>query len=293
MLVSWRYKYRNSPMDRIDPRARWIFSFAFLLSISMFWNARYLVFFFILAVIWYGIGRTRWKETRRGWLLVSIMLFSMIVINTIITGGGAGGVVPEGGHVLWPNGFTLPLVNWRVHFGLTVERLWFAICQLLRIGGISLIFILIPYTMDSRSYGATFRGLGLPDRFAYTMELSFRFIPTLARDLAVTLDAQKARGYELEKVKGGLISKITRIAPLLVPVTMNAIVGSEDVANAMDLRCFGQAKRTWLYALKYHWWDIVLIAFSALMLIASSVAVYIFHQSGFWVPEFFRNLLIK
>ena len=77
--------------------------------------------------------------------------------------------------------------------------------------------------MDSRSYGATFRGLGLPDRFAYTMELSFRFIPTLARDLAVTLDAQKARGYELEKVKGGLISKITRIAPLLVPVTMNTI----------------------------------------------------------------------
>ena len=293
MLVSWRYKYRNSPMDRIDPRARWIFSFAFLLSISMFWNARYLVFLFILAVIWYSLGRTRWKETRRGWLLVSIMLFSMIVINTIITGGGAGGVVPEGGHKLWPDGFTLPLVNWHVHFNLTVERLWFAICQLLRIGGISLIFILIPYTMDSRSYGATFRGLGLPDRFAYTMELSFRFIPTLARDLAVTLDAQKARGYELEKVKGGLISKITRIAPLLVPVTMNAIVGSEDVANAMDLRCFGQAKRTWLYALKYHWWDIVLIAFSALMLIASSLAVYIFHQSGFWVPEFFRNLLIK
>jgi len=34
--------------------------------------------------------------------------------------------------------------------------------------------------MDSRAYGATFHGLGLPDKFAYTMELAFRFIPTLA-----------------------------------------------------------------------------------------------------------------
>ena len=32
MLVSWLYKYRNSPMDHIDPRARWIFSFAFLIA---------------------------------------------------------------------------------------------------------------------------------------------------------------------------------------------------------------------------------------------------------------------
>jgi len=292
MLISWRYKYRNSIMDKIDPRSRWIFSFAFLLSVTMFWNASFLAFFFILAIIWYLFGRVSWREARKGWLLVSIMLFSMIVINTIITGGGAGGVVPPGGHEIWPGGFTLPLVNWRIHFGLTAERVWFALCQLMRLGGISLIFILIPYTMDSRAYGATFRGLGLPDSFAYTMELSFRFMPTLARDLSVTLDAQKARGYELEKVKGGIFRKIIRIAPLLVPVTMNAIIASEDVANAMDLRCFGQNKRTWIYPLNYHWWDYLLNAFSALMLVGSGIAAYVFDLGGFWAPDWFINLLV-
>jgi len=292
MLISWRFKYRNSIMDKIDPRSRWIFSFAFLLSVTMFWNASFLVFFFILAIIWYLFGRVSWKEARKGWLLVSIMLFSMIVINTIITGGGAGGVVPPGGNEIWPEGFSLPLVNWQIHFGLTAERVWFALCQLMRLGGISMIFILIPYTMDSRAYGATFRGLGLPDSFAYTMELSFRFMPTLARDLSVTLDAQKARGYELEKVKGGIFRKIIRIAPLLVPVTMNAIIASEDVANAMDLRCFGQNKRTWIYPLKYHWWDYLLNGISALMLIGSAIAAYIFDLGGFWVPDWFINLLI-
>lgn len=287
MLISWRYKYRDSVMDKIDPRTRWIFSFAFLLSATLFWNAVFLFIFFIMAVIWYALGETTWEETRKGWLLVSIMLFSMIVINTIITGGGAGGVVPPGGHLVWEEGFTVPLVNWEIHFGLTVERIWFAICQLMRLGGISMIFILIPYTMDSRAYGATFHGLGLPDKFAYTVELSIRFIPTLARDLSVTLDAQKARGFEIENVKGGIFRKIARIAPLLVPVTMNAIVASEDVANAMDLRCFGQAKRTWVYKLEYHWWDKAINALSALMLLGSILAVYVFDLGGFWVPEWF------
>jgi len=151
-------------------------------------------------------------------------------------------------------------------FGLTVERLWFAVAQLMRILSISLVFIMIPYTMDSRAYGVTFRKLGLPDRLAYTMELSFRFIPTLARNFQVTLDAQRARGFELDSVKGGIFNKIKRIAPLIIPVTMNAIVSSEDIANAMDLRGFGQQKRTWLYELKYHWWDYAVIAFAVIML---------------------------
>ena len=290
MLVSWKYKYRGSIMDRIDPRARWIFSFAFLFSATMFWNSTFLFIFFVIALTWYAFGRTRWKETRHGWMLVSIMLFTMIVINTLITGGGAGGVVPEGGQLVWPDGFTIPIVNWHINFGLTVQRLWFALCQLMRLGGVSLVFLIIPYTMDSRAYGATFRGLGMPDRVAYTMELAFRFIPTLARDLAVTLDAQKARGYELEKVKGGFFSKIARIAPLLVPVTMNSIVASEDVANAMDLRCFGQAKRTWLFELKFHWWDHLIIAISAVMLVGSLIAVHVLDLGGFRVPAFFLAL---
>ena len=213
----------------------------------------------------------------------------MIVINTIITGGGAGGVVPPGGHLVWPQGGTFPFTGWQFHFGLTWERLWFAICQVLRIGGISAIFLIIPYTMDPRVYGVTFRGLGLPDRFAYSMELAFRYVPTLARDFGSTLDAQRARGYEIERVKGGIIKQIIRIAPLIVPVTMNSILTGEDVTNAMDLRCFGQHKRTWLNELKFTRIDYFLIGFSALMLIASVVVYYAFHFGGFWVPSFFLH----
>jgi len=264
MLVAWNYRYRNSLIDRIDPRARLIFSFAVLIAATSTWNSLLLAIIFMISILWYAAAKLSWKDTKRGWMMISILLFTMIVVNTIITGGGAGGVVPEGGQLVWPDGFNL--FGRHLTFGLTVERLWFAVAQLMRILSISLVFIMIPYTMDSRAYGVTFRKLGLPDRLAYTMELSFRFIPTLARNFQVTLDAQRARGFELDSVKGGIFNKIKRIAPLIIPVTMNAIVSSEDIANAMDLRGFGQQKRTWLYELKYHWWDYAVIAFAVIML---------------------------
>ena len=288
MLVSWNYRYRDSLMDHIDPRARFIFSFSLLIAVTSTWNPTLLASLFVLAILWYLSARLPFKDTKFGWLMISVMLFTMIVVNTIVTGGGAGGVVPEGGCLIWPLGFDL--VGRHLTFGLTVERLWFAVAQLMRILSISLAFILIPYTMDSRAYGATFSKLGLPDRLAYTMELSFRFIPTLARNLQITMDAQKARGFEMESRRGGLFGKIKGVAPLLIPVTMNAILSSEDIANAMDLRGFGQRKRTWLFKLEYRWWDWVLIGFSVVMLVTILVLAYKFGMKDFAVPAWWNGL---
>jgi energy-coupling factor transport system permease protein len=285
MLVTWHYHPHNSFMERVDPRTRWIFSLAFLFSVTLFWDARFLVFFFILGFGWYFSARVKWKQIKRGWYLVSFLLFMMIFVNTLITGGGAGGVVPPGGQLVWPEGFSLPFSAHVFHFGLTYDRLWFALCQLMRIGSISAVFLVIPYTMDPRKYGVTFRGLGLPDRFAYSMELAFRYIPTLTRDFTTTLDAQRARGYEIERVSGGLVKQILRIAPLIVPVTMNSILMGEDITNAMDLRCFGQRQRTWLEKLEFHKRDYMIIGFSALMLIGS-IVLSILKIGGFWVPGF-------
>ncbi|MFN3742113.1 MAG: energy-coupling factor transporter transmembrane component T family protein [Anaerolineales bacterium] len=282
MLIHWNYHPRQSLMEKIDPRARWVFSFSYLFSVTLFWDARYLAFFFLLGLSWYALGKIPWREAYRAWMLVFFLLFTMILVNTLITGGGAGGVVPPGGHLVWPEGLRLPWGG-TFHFGLTWERLWFALCQLLRILGISAVFIAIPFTMDPRLYGVTFRGLGLADRFAYVAELAFRFVPTLARDFTITFDAQRARGYEIERLGRNPIRHILRIAPLLVPVTMSAILAGEDVANAMDLRGFGQKPRTWLYELRYRRGDFILLLFSALMLL-TSLMLHWEGYGGFWIP---------
>jgi energy-coupling factor transport system permease protein len=287
MLATWRYRPHNSFMERIDPRTRWIFSLLFLVSVTFFWDMRFIAVFFVAAMAWYFSARTHWKEIRRAWLFVSTLLVIMIVVNTIITSASARGIIPQQGqHPLWTLDGSFPLTGWRIHFTLTIERLWFALCQMVRILSISAVFLIIPYSMNPRLYGVTFHGLGLGDRIAFSMDLAFRYVPTLARDFQVTLDAQRARGYEIERVQGGLLEQVRRIAPLIVPITMSSIMTGEDVTNAMDLRCFGLQKRTWVEVIQYHWIDYAIIAASVLMLVGSIVITQVFHLGGFWMPPF-------
>jgi energy-coupling factor transport system permease protein len=88
----------------------------------------------------------------------------------------------------------------------------------------------------------------------------------------------------VEKISGGLIAQIRKLAPLLVPVTINAIVGAEDIIDAMDLRAFGIGPRTWVHRLSYERRDKILIAFSALIFIVST-ALSILGVGQLWVPQ--------
>ena len=112
-----------------------------------------------------------------------------------------------------------------------------------------------------------------------------RFIPTFGRDFSLTMDAQKARGYEIEKLSGGIFAQVRKLAPLIVPVTIQAIAGSEDIIDAMDLRAFGVGPRTWLEKLTYRKRDRILIALGILILMIS-LAISMFGIGKFWVPAF-------
>jgi len=283
VIVSFNYRNRSSLLERIDPRARWFFSILVLFAITLFWDIRFLLFFLLLTLGQYALARLTWRETRRAWMFVIFLMSMMVIVNTLFTSSGTIGEVMRGTHTVAQFKITFPIVGWVYHFNLTVERLWFALTQVVRIMSISALFIVIPFTMNPRQYGATFRGMGIPDRLAYSLDLAFRFVPTLGRDFQITLDAQRARGYEVEKVEGGLFAQIRKMAPLVVPVTMNAILSGEDYANAMDLRCFGLHKRTWIEQLQYHFYDYAVIGLGILLL-GGSIALSLLGYGDFWVP---------
>ncbi len=111
-----------------------------------------------------------------------------------------------------------------------------------------------------------------------------RLIPTFGRDFQLTMDAQRARGYELEKISGGIVEQVRKLAPIMVPVTIHAIIGSEDIIDSMDLRAFGVGPRTWLVELQYRARDRVLMAFGVLLLVSSFILLLLGY-GGFWVPE--------
>ena len=282
MLVTWRYRDRNSIVQKFDPRAWMIFYVCFLVSTLMFWDLRYLAFFLALALLSLYGSRIQFREMYRA-LIFILGFVTFFAFLTFLTGRGGMEVYTEE-HVIRTISAPFTIFGWQPTLTITVERIFFAISQLFRVLSIAVMTIIIPYSLNPSLYGVTFRGLGMPDKFAYAMDLTMRFVPTFARDFQLTYDAQRARGYELENIRGGLIAQVRKMAPLIVPVTIHAIIGSEDIIDAMDLRAFGIGPRTWLIQLHYRWRDSALIAFSIVLLIVS-LSLSLFGFGKFFVPQ--------
>jgi energy-coupling factor transport system permease protein len=288
MLVAWRYRKRKSLIQWFDPRAWLIFYACFLASTLFFWDVRILSFFLFIALIVLFTADVTWREVSRAFLFIIgfIVFFSLL---TFLTGRG-GEEVYKQEHLIRRLSAPFTLFGWRPTLDITIERVFFAVSQLVRVLSIAIMTILIPYSLNPALYGITFRGLGLPDKIAYAMDLTMRFIPTYGRDFQLTMDAQRARGYELEKISGGIIAQARKFGPIIVPVTIHAISASEDIIDAMDLRAFGVGPRTWLEELTYHRRDRVLILFGVLILLASATLAFLGYGS-FWVPEVLRRMM--
>ena len=282
MLVAWRYRKREKSLIQwFDPRAWIMFYLCFLVSTLAFWDVRFLLPFFIIALIVLFTSRVQWHEIRRAFIFIIGFVFFFAIL-TFLTGRG-GSELYKQEHLIRQFKAPFSIFGWVPTLDITVERLFFAVSQFVRVFSIAMMTILIPYSLNPALYGITFKGLRLPDNIAYAMDLTMRFIPTFGRDFQLTMDAQRARGYELEKISGGLIAQVRKLGPLIVPVTIHAIIGSEDIIDAMDLRAFGVGPRTWLDQLTYQRHDQILVAFGVLILLASLVVGFV-GLGKFWVP---------
>jgi energy-coupling factor transport system permease protein len=283
MLVTWRYRNLKTVIHRLDPRTKVISFACFVLAALSFWDARVLALLLLLGVLQILLARIPWRDIRRIWIFIIIMA-SLFALITFLTGRG-GFEFYTSEHEITRLIAPFRLFGWRPEIPVTAERLAYAASQFLRILAVTSFAIGIPYTIDPRVYGVTFHRLGLPDKFAYAIDLSLRFVPTFARDFAVTYDAQRARGFELERVRSGLLAQIRRLAPLLIPVVIQAIVGGEEIIDAMDLRSFGVRPRTWLMPLRFRWIDAAWLALSAAVF-AAAIVLPILGIGQFWVPPF-------
>lgn len=286
MMVAWRYKPRDTLIQRLDPRSRFIFLGCLFaaFAIGQVWDIRVVVPLFLLSVILLLMARIDWADIRRPILFFLVFIILIVGINGLLSGRGGPSIVRDHDTSEVLVNFTpFILFGWEPAVTITKVRILFAITQVLRMLTMALLAIPIPYTIDPVLYGVAFRQMGMPDKPAFTMDLAFRFIPTLARDFNITLDAQRARGYELDHLKGGLVAKIRRLAPLFVPITMQSIFNGEEVIDAIDLRGFGVRPRTWMRKLTYAPRDWAFISLGVAILIASIIA-RVLGFGDFWFP---------
>lgn len=90
---------------------------------------------------------------------------------------------------------------------------------------------------------------------AMMITIALRFIPTLLEETQKIMSAQKARGADMET--GGIVRRAKALVPVLVPLFVSAFRRAEELAMAMEARCYrGGEGRTRLKQLRYHWRDL-------------------------------------
>ncbi len=100
---------------------------------------------------------------------------------------------------------------------------------------------------------------------AMIMSIALRFIPTLIEETDKIMSAQKARGADFES--GNIFQRAKALVPILVPLFISAFRRADELAVAMECRCYhGGEGRTKLHVLRYQTRDyLVLLAYLAVL----------------------------
>ena len=125
------------------------------------------------------------------------------------------------------------------------------------------IFFLIT-SPDELEY--VLRWFRIPNDLVFAFVTAVRFVPIILLDALQIIDAQKSRGLELER--GNPITRIKNFVPILVPLIVNEVIRSGELAEAMESRSYGTVKKpTWLHYMKLKKLDYNIFIFSIIFFI--------------------------
>ena len=266
MISTPRYLGRGSWLGRRDPRVPLVVGVLSAATLIQLWDIRIVAILFVLGLLYYRTASIPFRLVRKQWAFAIVFVSFIVLVNTILTGGEIGNFDRSQLH---PLGY-LPILGTPI----SAESLSYGATQLLRFLTFITMGFPIAYAIAPSDLGPALARLRIPEKFAVGVDLTYRFIPSLAGDLQETIDAQRVRGYEWDKGGGGPIGRVRRTVPLLVPLTMNAIVGAEDTIDAMDLRGFGTGRRTWLRELSYDGADrALLLAATAILIVITVISI--------------------
>jgi energy-coupling factor transport system permease protein len=280
--IAPRYLGRGSWLARRDPRVLILVVVLFTFSVVQVWDGRVVFLLLLLSIAYYRTAHIPWRLIRRNWGVVFAFIGSLVIVNMLIAGGTTAEVSIDEAHVL----FRAPILGTPV----SAESLSLAVTLFLRYVSIAIIGFPVAFAIAPSDFGVAFNRLGVPEKFAYGIDLTFRFLPSLANDFQTTVDAQRIRGFDWGAGKAGPIARLRRSVPVVVPTVVNAIAGAEDTIDAMDLRGFGTGRRTWLRHLAFDRGDWMVIGFFLGLLITITIAGFTTTLSHLWVPQFLIDL---
>jgi len=237
-VEGFKFTRIDSPIHRMDPRAKFILTVGLFTTALMFTNVFALITIFLCQIPPILMAKTirRWLRSMRGGLFFGVFIFIMNFI-----------------------------------FG---TALVLSIAFTLRFFTIMSAFSFFFMTTSADDLGLALEQIHVPYSISFTFTTAVRLVPTMAVDAQTVVDAQRSRGLELDK--GNFMKRVKNYIPILIPLIISAIRRSVELAEALESRAFGATDhRTAIVTLKLHFADYLAIIGTLLGL---AVAIYVYFR---------------
>ncbi len=253
----------TSVVHRLDPRTKLMVLVIYIVAlfVAASWISYGLVFAFLATCI--AISKIPLKSILRGMKpLVMILIFTAVL------------------NIFFTSGETVLVSFWVIE--ITLEGLIRAFFMMIRILMLITATFLLTYTTSPialtdglESLLSPLKKIKVPvHELSMMMCIALRFIPTLIEETDKIMSAQKARGADFET--GKLMERVKALVPILVPLFISAFRRADELATAMECRCYhGGDGRTKMKLLRYARRDYLAYG-AAIVLLAGIIALATF-----------------
>lgn len=233
-----QYYQADSPIHKMDPRVKLLGTICYIISLFLFRNvsAYVVATIFLAAVIW--ISRVPFRFITKGMKSIVILMMITVLFNLFLTPGD------------------ILVQFWRIK--ITRQGVEASVYMIIRLTYLIIGSSLMTLTTTPNNLTDGLEKLMRPlsvikvpvHEVAMMMSIALRFIPILLEETDKIMKAQMARGADFES--GNLIQKAKNLVPLLVPLFISAFRRANDLAMAMEARCYrGGEGRTKMKPLLY------------------------------------------
>ena len=235
----------TSVLHKLDPRTKIILATLFIVAVFLANNFVAFSILIIATIALIAISGISFSVVLKGVKPIVFILIFTSLINLFLTVG-------EGEPL-----FSLWII--KIYKEGIIRAVFMSLRVIILIIGTSMLLTYtttpISLTDGIESLLHPLKLIGVPvHMFAMMMTIALRFIPTLIEETEKIMNAQKSRGADF--TNGSLVKRAKALIPLLIPLFVSAFKRAEELATAMECRCYrGDKNRTKLVRLKYGFSD--------------------------------------
>lgn len=262
-----QYYPADSILHKLDPRVKFLGTLVFIVSLFLIKGFAGYVFVTVVLATLVRLSKVPFGMMLKGMKTIIFILIITVIFNMLFTPGEAI--------------FTI----WRLT--VTKEGVIQAFRMAIRLSYLIIGSSIMTLTTTPNQLTDAMENLFSPlkvfkvpvHEISMMMSIALRFIPILMEETDKIMKAQIARGADFES--GNLIKRVTNMIPLLVPLFVSAFQRANDLAMAMEARCYhGGEGRTQMKPLRYEKRDYIAYI---LMLAFAAAAVCFFIFGGGWI----------